>query len=302
MRLPLILRFAALALGLLGAVSCSDVATNAPTTGKVSLLLKDAAGIPTTAWVTISEIDLQGSGGTLVLLHPDKPFSTDLLTLSNDVTTLVQGAVIPAGTYTQLRFVITSACILVPNDGIYATTPVDKRCGDPTGTLQTPSYDQSGLKVILPNGGLVVSSGADESLVVDFDVSQSFGQVAGKSGQWVMHPVIKATDVALTGSIHVTLTPEQGFTPPDPLSAFTATITSTTDPTVTKSLPLSDTGGMGVVDFHYLLAGDYTVTVTGTISVPTTVAPASQTVTVPAGGSVTAPFTLSQGTPQTPST
>jgi hypothetical protein len=33
----------------------------------------------------------------------------------------------------------------------------------------------------------------DHLILVDFDASQSFGQAAGNSGQWVMHPVVQAT-------------------------------------------------------------------------------------------------------------
>jgi hypothetical protein len=55
-----------------------------------------------------------------------------------------------------------------------------------------PSFGTSGLKVKLP-GDLLVVDDDDHVILVDFDAAQSFGQVAGNSGQWVMHPVITAS-------------------------------------------------------------------------------------------------------------
>jgi hypothetical protein len=56
-----------------------------------------------------------------------------------------------------------------------------------------PSLAQSGLKVDLP-GGAIRIEGDQRILLVDFDVAQSLGHVAGGYGRWVMHPVVHATD------------------------------------------------------------------------------------------------------------
>src|SRR5574337_1492993 len=87
------------ALAVAGALGCSDATSSG--TGKVSLLLKDAPGDIKAAVVTISEVDLQGSGGSTVLMST--PTTTDLTTLASTTASLVQNAVVPAGTYTQLR-------------------------------------------------------------------------------------------------------------------------------------------------------------------------------------------------------
>jgi hypothetical protein len=58
-----------------------------------------------------------------------------------------------------------------------------------------PSFAQSGLKVNLPSDLFTV--GADPVWVlVDFDVSQSFGRAAGGSGMWVMSPVLQGSLIA----------------------------------------------------------------------------------------------------------
>ena len=185
----------ALFVGLLGLLSCNQ----APGTGQISLRLKDAAGDVQAAVVTISEINLQGSGGTTLLNQGQPPLTQDLVLLQppNNPTVLVEGLAVPAGTYTQLRFVLTGAYIQVDNgDGtssIYASSPeyATAHGVEATGSLQMPSMGESGLKVILPGNALTVPDGADVCLTADFDVSQSFGHLAGGSGQWVMHPVIK---------------------------------------------------------------------------------------------------------------
>jgi hypothetical protein len=190
-------------------VACSD-GTDAPSPGTMSLLLTDEEGDFTQARVTVERVELIGSGQPLELLTT--PFTTDLLTLSNDVATLVEETTIPGGIYTEVRFIIPGACIGVEqSDGselVYASTDYDE-CGEPDGGLVLPSFAETGIKVIFPEGSIEVD-GDSKIYMFDFDVSQSFGQQAGLSGDWVMTPVINATEVSLTGSIVVELTAADG--------------------------------------------------------------------------------------------
>ena len=107
------------ALGLAGvAVACSDSTSNA-TSGKITVLLTDAPGDVKTAVVTISQIYMQGdpdaedANGRVILR--DTPVTTDLLTLANSTADLVKDVTVPAGSYGQLRFVITGGYIEVVN-------------------------------------------------------------------------------------------------------------------------------------------------------------------------------------------
>jgi hypothetical protein len=220
MRLLLSRSAGALLVGLIGALGCKD--SSAPGgTGQLTLLLKDARGDVQAAVVTIAQVYLQGDAGRTVLRNT--PVTTDLLTLAANTATLVQDAVIPAGTYSQLRFVITGAYIKVDNgdntSGIYASWP--DYAGLPPGArvkgkLRMPSLAQSGLKVILPGDALTVAGYDQKILLVDFDVSQSFGHAAGQSGQWVMHPVVTATDISTgaVGSARIDLSLGTGVTLP----------------------------------------------------------------------------------------
>jgi len=268
MRFSLPRRAGALLLALIGVVACSD--SNSPGgTGKLTVLLKDAPGDIQAAVVTIAQVNLQGGGGTTVLR--DTPVTTDLLTLANDVQTLVDGVILPAGTYTQLRFVITGAYIQVDNgDGtssIYASDPNYE--GLPvgavvTGDLQMPSFSTSGLKVTLPGNALTIVSDEEQTLLVDFDVSESFGHPAGNSGKWVMHPVIKATSITTTGNAAIALSLGTGITLPGgaTLAGFSATLTG--DDGIPHTVDFTDALATGTftAKFFLLAPGDYDLLVT----------------------------------------
>ena len=177
--------------------SCGDGAGPGSTTA-LSIRLTDAPGDIQHAFVTITEIHLVGQGGRLVLR--DEPYTADLLTLAGVTADLVTDAEVPSGTYSDLRFVISGACIAVENESggtdVYTTTDYDSDpCGGPaTGTLIAPSYAESGLKVVL-NADALEIVGAQKVLLVDFDVEQSFGREAGQSGRWVMHPIVTGGEI-----------------------------------------------------------------------------------------------------------
>lgn len=269
-------------------------------TTSLSVVLKDAPGDLQKAVVTISEIDLVGSGGVQVLMQT--PTTTDLLTLATNTATLVQGAEVPSGTYTELRFKITGACIAVDNGAqpslIYATTGYDAtECGSGTpGLLQAPSYAQSGLKVTMAANALTLT-GTQKILLVDFDVSQSFGQQAGGSGGWVMHPVVTGGDIQATGGLHTSVQLGSGVTLPNAatLDQLSAVLVSGASDTV-GVVALSDSAGTPVftADFTFLTPASYTLS----LKLPSTVAsvttnPATpEAVAVTSGQQTTAALTV----------
>ena len=260
---------------------------------RVSLLLTDAPGDLEAAVVTITDIYLQGSGDEdngRIYLRQNDPVTTDLLTLSNDAIELVDNYEIPAGTYSQLRFVISGAYLEVENGSggstFYATS--SDYAGLPAGVeadgeLVCPSCAQSGFKVLLaPVNGDYEYDYEDESedevvldgettILVDFDVSKSFGHQAGNSGKWIMRPTLKATRLLHASEVHVTL----GLADPAlelpliddaPLSleSFKVTLTPAAggDP---KTAVFTDANADGVYDasFGYLFPGEYHVGLVG---------------------------------------
>jgi hypothetical protein len=291
----------ACAIGVLALAACDS---QSPTgTTSLSVRLKDAPGDVQHAVVTITEVDLVGSGGVQVL--SETPATVDLLTLAATATTLVQDVEVPSGTYEQLRFKISGACIAV-DDGaggssIFATAGYDASgCGGAaTGTLQAPSYAQSGLKVTL-DGNALVLTGPQKILLVDFDVSQSFGHQAGGSGGWVMHPVVTGGEITATGSVHVEAALGTGVTLPDlnntatTLAQFSAVLTDQANQKVTVPLDDSDADGVFTADFQFLAPGSYTLTLQPPAGITTvTTAPATPlAATVASGQELTAALTV----------
>ena len=265
-----IAEYAALALALaLPLAACdSDSGVDADT-GRVSILLTDAAGDVKAAVVTISKIYLQGEGGEVVLM--DGEVTTDLLTLANDAAMLVEDAVVPAGAYGQLRFVIDGAYVQVANgDGtsrVYATPGYPQVPSDANvvGELKCPSCGEdgagSGLKVNLPGGTKI--EGDQKILLVDFDVGQSFKGPKTGAGDWVLHPVIQATELELSGSIVVSLALADSVKLPIlngrqlTLGDFRARLTNVDGSS--EELELVDPDGDLVfeAEFLYLLPGTY---------------------------------------------
>lgn len=219
--------FAALAL-LVALGGCDQGSSGPAEAGKLSVLLTDAPGDFERAVVTIDAIYLQGNGGSdekgRVNLM-EAPITVDLLELRNEVLDLVTEEVLPGGTYSELRLVISGGYIEVVEaedaDGnptvtrIYASSPqyAAAQGVSAAGELQMPSFAQSGLKIKLP-GGAVRVDGDQTVLLLDFNVAESFGRVAGQSGKWVMDPVIHASDFELAGGVEFTLALAEGVTLP----------------------------------------------------------------------------------------
>jgi hypothetical protein len=279
----------------LPALGCSDDNSPGGTT-PLTVNMTDAAGDIKAAVVTISEIYLVGSGDQAHVTLTSTPVTTNLLDLANSTKTLVDAQDVTDGTYSELRFVITGGYVEVENDdgstSIYASS--SDYAGLPAGAavagqLQMPSLGQSGLKVDLPADALTLD-GTAETLLLDFDVSQSFGHAAGNSGTWVMHPVIKGATFTEAAKAHATLALGTGVTLPDvagsaiTLADFSAVLTSSAGGTETQ--PLADTDADGTFDatFDFLLPGDYTVTFTGPAGLTFTTDPAGPIAVTAASG------------------
>jgi Domain of unknown function (DUF4382) len=162
-------------------------------TARLSVFLTDAPGDVEAVWVDISDIKLRGDGVELDLLDE----STGLIEITELVGTtqlLIDDAEIEAGVYDEVRLFLAGAVLESRSGKVFALGDAEHPDGLPaTGNLKCPSCAQTGLKIKLGNGG--VEFDGETALVLDFDVSQSFGHEAGRSGMWVMHPVIHATVV-----------------------------------------------------------------------------------------------------------
>lgn len=206
------------------AAGCSGPTAADKETTRLSVYLKDAPGEVKHAVVTIDRVYLQGSAdaieevvgdttdttgvaigardaakGRAVL--SDEDVTVDLLTLVDDPMALLENVTVPAGDYAGLRIVVSGGYVEVENgDGttsIYASSPDYEGLPEGAvvaGRLKMPSFRSSGLKIQFP--GSLEISGASDAVLIDFDVSRSFGKQAGNSGMWIMHPTLKGERTA----------------------------------------------------------------------------------------------------------
>jgi hypothetical protein len=283
-------------LAALSPVACSD-SSGPEGQSRVTVHLTDTPGDVEAAVVTISEVYLQGSEGRVTL--SDDEVTVDLLDLANSTAVIVDEAVVPEGNYSELRFVITGAYVEVENGSggtdIYASSP--SYSGLPagatvTGDLQMPSLGQSGLKVEIVDGDLDVTE--DEDILVDFDVSQSFGHLAGQSGKWVMHPVVKGAVFTQAASLTTTLVLAQGVTlPVVGGSAVTLGLFKAELEGEQVTFTDADNNGTFEAQFRFLLPGTYTLKIIAPTGVTITTNPASPIeVTIGTGATATQAVTI----------
>ena len=254
-------RLAALVAIATALAACGDGGGSPSNTISFSVLLRDAPGDLQHAVVTIGEVDLVNADGVQVI--SGTPVTEDLLTLAASAAPLVQGAEVASGNYQELRLKITGACIAVDNgtrgSTVYATTGYDGTpCGGPAEGTLLASLEAAGVKVATQGDALQLTS-AQKSVLVDFDVGQSFKNAGGS---WVLDPVVTGIDAALAGSIHlstqlgtdVTLIDIFGQT--RSLTEFSAVLVLAGDTLATVALADSS-GGVFTADMLYLAPDTY---------------------------------------------
>lgn len=180
--------------------------------GRVSIRLVDAPGDFKEVRVQIREVYLQRSSesdstaGRLPLAVDSVNYFSLLELTGGRSASLVQDAVVPAGTYSALRVRVGDAYVVTTDGKVYATEGAQLPAGlTPTGRINLTRGKSSGYQVRFADGGLVVD-GDSKIAALDFDVARSFGHVAGKSGQLILNPQFTVTQVALSGGISGTVT------------------------------------------------------------------------------------------------
>jgi hypothetical protein len=278
------LQLAVMALVLMIPLGACDTGAD-PAFGSVSILLTDAPGELSEAWVTITDIYLQGQTGesdppaSRVYLLQDGEETHELLSLANKVAELVADEVIPAGTYGQLRVIMSGGCVI--DDGVvFASSDSYAECGERDGLLVMPSFEQTGAKVLLH--GITVTGG-QKVLVLDFHVGQSF--TAGASGNYVLTPVIHGAELQLTVGVDVTLSAGEVELPEGTtLGDFSATLTP--DEGDASTVPFEEVDGVFRAAFRYLVPenGPFEVQLDVPDGVSVAVSPPSPQVVDPTSG------------------
>ena len=195
------------AMALLPLAACEDDPAGSGDDAHIQIQFTDApADLIESAEVWISRVYLQGgpddddqddedgdtpNGRVDLFNDPAHPFEVDLLVLADGVTANLSAPVdIPPGDYKGLRVVVDSAFVTLKTGFTFPG-------GATTKALKIPSGSTSGLKVQL-NGEIEAEEGATTTLLLDFDVNQSFviqGQKPPATGGTVQNilltPVIR---------------------------------------------------------------------------------------------------------------
>ncbi len=251
------------AIGLSSLAACGDSNSNASTTGTLSVRLTDAPiDNVQSAQVWISKVYLIGGADTVSsrITITSTPQQFELLSLQNGVTAALGSAVIPVGSYTQMRFVVDSAKVTLK-------APLTFADGSFSKMLVVPSGMQTGVKINFQSAVQVTPG--ETILVADFDVSRSFvftGVKTAPTGA-IFKPVLNATVQNVAASIAGIVTPASS-------KASLAAVASSGD---TVATTMADTL-TGVYKLRFLAPGAYTVSVLGTASGSTLVGSKSVTV------------------------
>lgn len=166
------------------AVSCGDLNTGGSDTGKAQMNVNltdapanyqevniDVQGLR--IHYTPSSDDTVSADGEWIDLPVD-PMKVNLLELTNGVDTLLTSAELDPGSYKELRLIL----------GDDNTVMVDSMIQD----LKVPSGQQSGYKIKFKTE---LEAGEELDVTIDFDAARSVHK-AGKSGKYILKPVLKA--------------------------------------------------------------------------------------------------------------
>lgn len=183
---------------LVGFTACDSTGSDAGT-GTMEVTLTDAPAPYDSVHVTINEVrvkkedddDSDGSDGddsdgeseeeewTTI---SDEQMRVNLLELTNGNQVSLGSEELTAGEYEQIRLIL----------GDDNTVTIDGE----THNLQTPSAQQSGLKI---NIDAEIEEDTEYSLLIDFDAARSI--VEQGNGNYLLKPVLRAVNLEETGSI-----------------------------------------------------------------------------------------------------
>ena len=213
--------------------------------GTLSLAMTDAPSCYKEVWVTVEKVRVHKGSGTVAdgqtgweeIVPASGPVRVNLLNLTNgDLAALGEGLV-DAGTYHNLRLVLSGAA------GANEVVLLDNSRHE----LKTPSAQQSGLKI---KTSFTVAENSTTEMVLDFDACKSVVK-AGASGQYILKPVVRLGE-KVAGSIEGTLDTSLD----ESKTSVTAYLNGEA---VRATVPDATTGQFKLA---YLMPGTYTVVIT----------------------------------------
>jgi len=134
------------------------------------------------------EVQSQDGSGWITLNEPQQEYN--LLELVNGATEVIGSAELEEGTYNQIRLILSQDGHSVVVDGMEYS-------------MKVPSGAQTGVKL---NINAEIEPDIEYVLLLDFEASRSVVK-AGESGKYLLKPVIRAHEKAITGNVAGTVNP-----------------------------------------------------------------------------------------------
>lgn len=214
-------------------------------------------------------VHLKRASGDTVHHNLASPMSIDLSSLQGTTTAeLVADWSVPPGDYQEIRLLV--------DDSNPMNNTIEFN-GGLVFPLMIPSGGTSGLKL---KGNFTLSMGRETTLIADIDLLQSI-VMAGKSGKYILKPVVRLVDSSGSNHLRGTLDPALLAAPScsdmDPTShnaiyvyeGFTSDIedidqsgNAEDQPLTTASVELDPVSGDFVYEVGFLPAGKYTIAFT----------------------------------------
>lgn len=260
------------AVALVALAGCDDMGSTGVAAGDATLkvLLTDApAEYVEAARVDIGAVELvpadgQDDGTGIITLTEDGTDGyVDLLELQDAATAQLAELDIESGTYSQLRLIVDSAEVELIDGYTFND-------GSTTQTLFVPSGAQTGIKLNLgandgDTDGVEIAPG-ETVLVLDFDVNQSFviqgdpETPAGINGM-IFTPTLRVAVQDVAGSIAGTVSKAADSMNVDGLTVTADPLGDGTLEAYQTETATAVTDSLGAYTVHYLVPGDYNVSV-----------------------------------------
>ncbi len=169
---------------------------------------RTSGGTVTAVNIAIAKVEAVGSDGGVQTIATFSP-AQQINLLDYQTSALSLGtASIPAGTYTQLRFVLdtsnASNTSVVVNGTTYPLSIPSATSAGFGGSSSTDNGDGTGTSGIKVRVALNAQAGQTYAYVIDFNAAESIVS-AGQSGQWLMKPVLvasaQAVNIAISGTV-----------------------------------------------------------------------------------------------------
>ncbi len=157
-------------------------------TGTLEVKLHDAPANYEKVNVFIERVEVNNEADDTGWVEINSPQQTyDLLELTNGATEILGSKELPAGTYEQIRLILSRDSHSVMVDGTQHS-------------MFVPSGAQTGIKL---NVNAEIEEGITYTLLLDFDASRSVVEAGNQQSgvRYLLKPVIKSTSEAITGNI-----------------------------------------------------------------------------------------------------